>query len=129
MLQLWPDGAVRRAHVAASGRPPAAPVGACQGISHLIRFFVARLSFVLPLKDVASKAMATASSLHLDSAYSGDFLRNQWLGTDFFFFSELRIQDVSLSLIPAQRAHLMLRMTGFITAHFMTSIQLKRDFL
>lgn len=87
VLQLRPNGAVRRAHVAtASGRPPAAPVGACQGISHFIRFFVARLSFVLPLKDVASKAMVTDFSLHLDTAYSGDFfLRNQWLGTDLFF--------------------------------------------
>lgn len=85
---------MRRVHVAASGRPPAAPVGACQGISHFIRFFVARLSFVLPLKNVASKAMAAASSLHLDTAYSGDFLRNQWLGTDFFFFFKLLIQDV-----------------------------------
>lgn len=95
VLYLGPDGAVRRAHVAASSRPPAAPVGACQGISHFIRFFVARLSFVLPLKDVASKSMATASSLHLDTAYSGDFLRNQWLGTGFLplFFFKLRLQD------------------------------------
>lgn len=126
VLQLGPDEAVRRAHVAASGRPPAAPVGACQGISHFIRFFVARLSFVLPLKDVAGKAMATASSLHLDTAYSGDFLRNQWLGTaSFFFFFPPQAPDsgyVSLSMIPAQTAHLMLTMTGFISAHFVASI-------
>lgn len=53
--------------------------------------------------------MATASSVHLDTGYSGDFLRNQWLGTDFFFFFffflKLQIQDVSLSLILAQTAH------------------------
>lgn len=116
MLQLEPDRAVRRAHVTASGYPPAAPVGACQGISHFIRFFVACLSFVLPLKDITSKAMATASSLYLDIALSGDFLRIQWLGQAIFFKSKC----VSLLLIPVQAAHLMLRMTGLITAHFMT---------
>lgn len=79
------DGEVRRAHVAASGCPPAAPVGACQGISHFIGFFVARLSFVSHLKDGAGKAVASASSLHLYTAYSEDLLRNQCLGTGFFF--------------------------------------------
>lgn len=40
-----------RARVAAPRRPPAPPVGTRQSLSHFISPFVARLSFVSPLKD------------------------------------------------------------------------------
>ena len=113
---------VSHAHTATSDCPPAAPVGTCQGISHFISFFVARLSFVMPLKG-ASKAIAAACSLHLDTAYSVDFLKNQWLGKYFFFPPKLQIQDVSLSLTTAQAAHLMLAVRLFSLLHiFFASI-------
>lgn len=61
--------------LAASGSSPAATVGACQGISHFIRFFVARSSFVSPLKHSAGrKPQLRASLLHLDTAHSGGVL-------------------------------------------------------
>lgn len=56
---------MRRADVAASGSHCAAPVGACQGICHFIRFFVVCLSFVFPFKYFLSKAMATVFLVHL----------------------------------------------------------------
>lgn len=65
---------------AASGSSPAATVGACQGISHFIRFFVARSAFVLPLKHSAGqKTRLQASSLHLDTAHSGGVFREKSL--------------------------------------------------
>lgn len=81
-LQRGPDGEVRRGHVAASGCPPAAPVGACQGISHFIRFFVARFSFVSPLKHSAGKNRGFSLPLLLDTAYSGGFLTEKSVSGD-----------------------------------------------
>lgn len=121
---LVQDWEVRRAHVAASGRPPAAPVWACQGISHFIGFFVARLSFVLRLKDGASKAMASASTLHLDTAYSGDLLIEKSVAWDrlLFFFFKLQIPccvsliDFSLNSSPD------VNIERFIAIHFFTAM-------
>lgn len=74
LLQKEPGEAVSHTLVPASGRPPAAPVGACQGISHFISLFVASPTIVFLLKDIASKAIPTASFLHLGTAYLRDFL-------------------------------------------------------
>lgn len=68
---------------AASGSSPAATVGACQGISHFIRFFVARSSFVSPLKHSAGqKTRLQAFSLHLDAAHSGGVLPEKSLAEE-----------------------------------------------
>lgn len=80
VLQLWPDGAVRRAHGAASGRPPAAPVGECQGISHFISSLLPASLLCCPWRTLHGHSLLFTSWYSL---FRELFLRNQWLGTCF----------------------------------------------